>query len=220
MQLFFLFLFLPGIAMTRIHPDFISLEEACSGIKIEASYSKPSNFTGSIVAGYRSAKAYIHKSPAKALCEVQVEAEKNRLGLKIFDAYRPVKAVKYFLDWANKPEDNLTLKELYYPKFSRLDLFEKGFIAKQSSHSRGSAVDLTLVDLETGIDLDMGSGFDFFDEISHTESPFISEKQQSNRLLLKSLMESKGFKNFSQEWWHYSFRPEPYPESYFDFDVH
>ena len=219
MKLILFFLFLTGMAMASIHPDFISLEEVCAGIKVEASYSTSSNFTGSIVSGYRSSKAYIHKKPAAALCKVQALAKERGIGLKIFDAYRPVKAVQFFLEWAKRPEENSTLKEFYYPKFSRLELFEKGFIAKQSSHSRGSAVDLTLIDLESGRELDMGSRFDYFDDISHTESPLITKTQLSNRLLLKSLMESQGFKNFSQEWWHYSFRPEPFPETYFDFDI-
>ena len=96
---------------------------------------------------------------------------------------------------------------------------EKGFIAKQSSHSRGSAVDLTLINVETGRDLDMGSGFDYFDDISNTDSNRITAIQKTNRMMLKNLMESKGFKNFSQEWWHFSFRPEPYPDQSFDFDV-
>lgn len=205
--------------MAKIHQDFVSIEEVCPGIKIEASYSLSKNFTGTVVDGYRSSKAYIHKTPAQALSEVHQRAREQGLGLKIFDAYRPLKAVEFFLNWAQKPEDNLTLKALYYPKFSRLELFEKGFIARQSSHSRGSAVDLTLFDLSTGTELDMGSAFDFFDKVSHTESPLITQRQLSNRLLLRSLMEGKGFKNFSQEWWHFSFRPEPYPDTYFDFDV-
>jgi D-alanyl-D-alanine dipeptidase len=219
MKLGLLFFMLTGTVMANIHQDFVSLEELCPGIKIEASYSKSENFTGSIVAGYRKAKAYIHKKPGVALCEVHAMAQEKGLGLKIFDAYRPVKAVQFFQDWALKTEDNLRLKEIFYPNFSRLELFEKGFIAKQSSHSRGSAVDLTLFDLRSGRDLDMGSGFDYFDEISHTESSLITPKQLENRLLLKSLMEEKGFKNFAQEWWHYSFRPEPFPDTYFDFDV-
>jgi len=167
----------------------------------------------------RQKKALLARLPAEALCEVQKEALKKGLSLKIFDGYRPVKAVQFFQEWAKRSEDNLNLKKLYYPTFTRLELFEKGFIAKQSSHSRGSAVDLTLIELKTGRDLDMGSGFDFFDVISHTETNLVTEKQKNNRMMLKELMESRGFKNFHQEWWHFSFRPEPYPEQYFDFDV-
>lgn len=205
--------------MAGIHPGFVSLEDLCPQIKIQASYSSQHNFTASVVNGYKAQKAYMAKAPAAALCEVQKEALKRGLSLKIFDGYRPVKAVKYFQDWAKKPEDNLSNKNLYYPKYTRIELFEKGFIAKQSSHSRGSAVDLTLYNLETGRDLDMGSSFDYFDDISYTNSEAVTVEQKSNRMLLKDLMTSKGFTNFSQEWWHYSFKPEPFPETSFDFDV-
>jgi D-alanyl-D-alanine dipeptidase len=171
------------------------------------------------VNGYKAKKAFMAKKPAAALCEVQKAAKKKGLGLKIYDGYRPVKAVKFFMDWAQLPETNPMIKDLYYPKFTRLELFERGFIAKQSSHSRGAAVDLTLYELASGKDLDMGSGFDYFDEMSYTETNLVTKEQQANRLLLKQLMESKGFQNFSQEWWHYSFKPEPFPGRSFDFDV-
>jgi len=205
--------------MSGIHPEFRNLADICSDIKIHANYSTDENFTGSIVAGYKAKKAYMAKAPAAALCEVQKAAKGMGLSLKIFDGYRPVKAVQFFQDWAKKPETNPSIKELYYPGYTRMQLFEAGFIAKQSSHSRGAAVDLTLYNLETGKDLDMGSGFDYFDEISYTDSRKITEEQRANRMLLKDLMESRGFKNFSQEWWHFSFKPEPFPERSFDFDV-
>ena len=216
---YLLILLLCGTVMANPNPDFISLAEFCPDIKIQASYSTPDNFTGEVVRGYKAKKAFLARLPAEALCSVQKEALKRGLSLKIFDGYRPVKAVQFFQEWAKRSEDNLDLKKLYYPTFTRLELFEKGFIAKQSSHSRGSAVDLTLVELKTGRDLDMGSGFDFFDVISHTETSLVTEKQKNNRMMLKELMESRGFKNFHQEWWHFSFKPEPYPEQYFNFDV-
>lgn len=205
--------------MAGIHQDFLSLSETCPGIKIQASYSTTDNFTGEVVAGYKAKKALMAQGPARALCEVQKKAVLKGLSLKVFDAYRPVKAVSFFLEWARKPETNPKLKELYYPKFSRMELFEAGYIAKRSSHSRGSAIDLTLFDPVTGKDLDMGSGFDYFDDISNTDSPKVTETQRTNRLLLKELMEAEGFKNFSQEWWHYSFKPEPFPDQSFDFDI-
>lgn len=219
MKYFFLSLFFTGSLMANIHPGFVSLSEVCPGIKIQASYSSAQNFTGEIVAGYKAQKAYMAKAPAEVLCQVQKAALSRGLSLKIFDGYRPVKAVSFFQEWAKRAETNPELKILYYPTFTRLELFEKGFIAKQSSHSRGSAVDLTLFDVETGRDLDMGSGFDYFDDISNTNSNRITAIQKANRMMLKDLMESKGFKNFSQEWWHFSFRPEPYPDQSFDFDV-
>lgn len=218
LQIIFSILF-TGALMSATPPDFVSLSEVCPRIKIQASYATAENFTGEIVAGYKARKSLMAKAPAEALCEVQKVAEELGYGLKVFDAYRPVKAVEFFQAWALKPETNPHIKELYYPKFTRQELFDQGYIAKRSSHSRGSAVDLTLIDLKSGKDLDMGSGFDFFDDLSHTESPKITEAQLRNRLVLKKLMEVKGFHNFSQEWWHYSFRPEPFPGQYFDFDV-
>lgn len=205
--------------MNKIHPDFISLTDICPELIVQADYSTTENFTGDIVPGYQAPKAYMAKVSAEALKKVQIEALSRGLSLKIFDAYRPLKAVAYFQEWAQMPETNPEVKARYYPTFSRLELFEKEFIAKQSSHSRGSAVDLTLVDQSTGMELDMGSIFDYFHEVSHTDSPLISEEQRNNRVLLKKLMELGGFRNFFQEWWHFSLRPEPFPTTAFDFDV-
>lgn len=205
--------------MAFIPPGFVSLSDLCPQIKIEANYSTPLNFTGGVVPGYKSRKAYLATAPAKALCKVQKEALKAGLTIKVFDGYRPVKAVDHFQIWAKRDEDNFRIKELFYPRYSRLELFEMGFIAKRSTHSRGSAIDLTLNDLKTGLDLDMGSPFDYFDDISHTESSLITPEQLKNRLLLRDFMQAQGFKNYVGEWWHFSFRPEPYPETFFDFDI-
>lgn len=205
--------------MASIHPDFVSLSDVCPEMKIQANYSTKDNFTGAIVDGYKAKKAYLAKSAAKVLCEVQKDAKKKGYGIKIYDAYRPVKAVDFFISWAQLPETNPDLRNLYYPKFSREELFKAGYIAKQSSHSRGSTVDLTLFKLSDDKDLDMGSGFDYFDDISHTASNKVTAEQKKNRMLLKSMMEARGFVNFSQEWWHFSFKPEPFPGQSFNFDV-
>lgn len=207
------------ISMASAPSTFVSLNDLCPSMIFQMSYATSENFTGEVVTGYKSKIAYLAKGPADALCLVQADAQKIGLTIKIFDSYRPVKAVSFFQAWAQKPETNPHVKQLYYPGFTRLELFEQGYIAKQSSHSRGSAVDLTLVVTKTGLSLDMGSAFDYFDNLSNTDSPKVTPDQKKNRQLLKQLMESRGFKNFSQEWWHYSFRPEPYPDQYFDFDV-
>lgn len=199
--------------------DFISLADSYPDIKIQADYSTEENFTGQIVPGYKARKAFLAKVPAKALSEVQKDAKSRGLSLKVFDGYRPVKAVKFFLEWSHLPEDNFELKEIYYPKYSRHELFQNGFLSERSSHSRGCTVDLTLVDDVLGKELDMGSRFDYFDAISNTDSSLISAQQMQNRLLLKSLMEAHGFKNYIKEWWHYTYRPEPYPDQTFDFDI-
>jgi D-alanyl-D-alanine dipeptidase len=219
MKLIFLSFFLSGSLMAAINPHFVSLSDVCPGIKIQANYSTENNFTGVVVAGYKAKKAYLAKGPAEVLCEIQKAALLKGYSLKIFDAYRPMKAVQHFIDWAKRPEDHPGMKELYYPSFTRQQLFQKGYISPQSSHTRGGSVDLTLFDVKTGKDLDMGGSFDYFDDISTTDSHLVTELQRQNRMLLKEMMESKGFKNFAQEWWHYSFKPEPYPDQAFDFDV-
>jgi zinc D-Ala-D-Ala dipeptidase len=206
-------------SMAQMHADFVSLSEVCPSLIIRADYAGADNFTGTVLPGYRARKALMARTAAKALCQVQQEAMKQGLTLLIFDGYRPAKAVAFFQHWAQGPEDNPSLKEMYYPKFSRQQLFEKGYIAKRSSHSRGSAVDLTLAEINTGEELDMGTRFDYFDDLSHTNSSQVSSLQRKHRLLLKSLMEVRGFKNFDQEWWHFSYRPEPHPQQYFDFDI-
>lgn len=219
MKTLFFSLLISGPVMANLHPDFVSLSDACPGIIIQSNYATADNFTGEIVHGYKAQKAFMAKLPASILCEIHKDALEKGYSLKIFDSYRPVKAVQFFQDWAKRPETNPVIKKMYYPKFSRLELFDRGYIAKQSSHSRGSAVDLTLVDMKNGKELDMGSIFDYFDDLSNTDSNRITKEQRKNRMLLKDLMESRGFKNFSQEWWHYSYRPEPFPETSFDFDV-
>jgi len=218
-MIFFITLIYASLGMSSLPQGFVSLNDICPQMKFVMSYATPDNFTGVVVDGYKAQKAFMAEPAAQALCRVQIKAQAQGLTLKIFDSYRPVKAVTFFQKWAQMPETNPKIKEIYYPGFSRLQLFEQDYIAKQSSHSRGSAVDLTLAEIKTGKSLDMGSGFDFFDDLSHTDSQKINAEQRKNRMLLKSLMEGEGFKNFSQEWWHYSFRPEPFPDQYFDFDV-
>lgn len=205
--------------MAEANPDFVDLSTMCSGIKIQLKYATRSNFTGDIVPGYKAKKAYFARGPAERLCLVQQDALKEGLTLKVFDSYRPAKAVASFLHWATLPETNPELKAMYHPKYTRQEILDLGFIAKQSSHSKGSAIDLTLERLSDGVELDMGTPFDYFDSLSHTDSKEVTRAQRRNRLKLKSLMERHGFRNFSKEWWHYSFRPEPYPDQYFDFDV-
>ncbi len=205
--------------MSTIPSFFISVTKLAPSIQLKMDYATTENFTGEIVRGYKAKKAYLALSAAKALKLAQDQALKQGLCLKIFDAYRPVKAVTFFQEWAKREENNLAVKERFYPTLTRHEIIQGGYIALRSSHSRGCAVDLTLVQLHDGSDLDMGSGFDFFDDLSHTESPKATTEQLRNRMKLKQIMEGAGFKNFYQEWWHYSFKPEPHPDEYFDFDV-
>lgn len=219
MKVLIIFLTLVFSSMALAHPGFVSIHELCPDVKVHMNYATTENFTGEIVAGYKAKKAFMAKGPADALCDVIADAKKIGLGIKVFDCYRPARAVSFFQSWAKRPETNPELKKIYYPDYTREQLFELGYIATKSSHSKGSAIDLTLFNLDSGRDLDMGSAFDFFGELSNTDNGGISAGQRKNRYLLKGLMEGRGFKNFSQEWWHYSFKPEPYPDTYFDFDV-
>ncbi len=198
--------------------EFVSVSEACPGIRVAASYATSDNFTGAVVPGYTAPIVLVSRALAQRLCLAQGEAEARGLGLKIFDGYRPVKAVAFFQEWARRPEDNLRLKERFYPEYTRSELFERGFISTRSSHSRGAAVDLTLV-MPTGEELDMGTEFDFFHERSFTNSPLITAAARDNRRRLEEVMSTAGFRNFPQEWWHFSLKTEPFPEQYFDFDV-
>ncbi len=204
--------------MTSIHPGFVSVSESCPGIRLAASYATSDNFTGVVVPGYTAQVVLVSRALAQMLSLAQREAEALGLGLKIFDGYRPVKAVTFFQEWAQRPEDNLRLKERFYPEYTRSELFERGFISTRSSHSRGAAVDLTLV-MPSGVELDMGTEFDYFHERSFTDSPLISSSARDNRRQLEEVMVKAGFRNYSQEWWHFSLRAEPFPEQYFDFDV-
>jgi D-alanyl-D-alanine dipeptidase len=204
--------------MSLIHPEFVSVAGACPGILVAASYGTTDNFTGAVVPGYRAPVALVSRPLAERLGEAQDRARSQGLLLKVFDGYRPAKAVRFFQEWARGPEDNPALKERFYPTYTRAELFERGFIAARSSHSRGAAVDLTLA-LPTGEELDMGTEFDFFHERSFTESPLVGETARANRRRLRDVMEAAGFRNFPHEWWHFSLRTEPFPEQYFDFDV-
>jgi D-alanyl-D-alanine dipeptidase len=138
--------------------------------------------------------------------------------LKIYDAYRPTTAVKHFILWGIEDQD-LRMKPYFYPDLSKEELFSQGYIAKQSSHSRGSTVDLTLLDMRTGKEVDMGSPFDMFSEISHPDYKGITEEQYENRMELRNAMIRNGFEPIDCEWWHYTLRDEPFPDTYFEFPV-
>lgn len=197
---------------------FVSLSEEIPSIVLDIRYYSTDNFIGTRVDGYLQPKAMLTKEAATALQKVQLALEKEGLGLKVFDAYRPQKGVNHFIRWAKLPADTLT-KQKYYPTVDKKDVFRLGYVASRSGHSRGSTLDLTLIRLETGEELDMGSGWDFFGDISSHGSGQITTHQMRNRQKLKSIMEKFGFRAYSKEWWHYTLRSEPYPDTYFDFDI-
>lgn len=197
--------------------DIIDIHTLDPTIRVYLHYATEDNFTGIKVPGYFSHKAYLCEKGAKALSKIQKELQKEGLELFIFDAYRPMKAVIFFHKW--RELKGIGAKEKYFPNLSKEDIFKKGFIAKKSRHTRASAVDLSLYSSKKNELLDMGTIFDYFGEASYTNTPLISSEQQENRFFLLKIMQEHGFSNFEKEWWHFNFEDEPYPDTYFDFDI-
>jgi D-alanyl-D-alanine dipeptidase len=196
----------------------VDLKETVPSVAVELRYYGENNFIGQRIDGYEAPICYVSISAAQALKEVQSELSSFGLGLKLFDGYRPQRAVNHFVRWAKDLNDT-TMKASYYPNVQKSELFEKGYIATHSGHSRGSTVDLTLIDLATGEELDMGTVFDFFSPLSSPTSKEVTQQQRANRLLLRSLMLRHGFRPLEEEWWHFTLENKPYPTTYFDFPV-
>ncbi len=197
---------------------FVYIDDVITDVVIELRYAGYNNFVGQPVDGYESEKCIISADAAYALKRAQATLKIFGLGLKIFDAYRPQRAVDHFVRWASDTTDTM-MKQQYYPSVRKSDLFEKGYIAEKSGHSRGSTVDLTLVDLNTGEELDMGSPWDFFDEKSHGNHAGVNVQQRANRLLLNFVLTEYGFYPYVKEWWHFTLSNEPYPDTFFDFVI-
>ena len=176
------------------------------------------NFVGKRVNAYNAPVAILSREAAVALSKASKAFALQGYKIKIFDAYRPQTAVNHFVSWSKDATDT-KMKEIFYPSVDKKDLFKLGYIVKNSSHSRGGTIDMTLVNIDTGKEVEMGSPFDFFDEISHHDTNKITSTQMANRLLLKNTMEQSGFNSYNSEWWHYTLKDEPYPETYFDFPV-
>ncbi len=203
---------------TKDPAGFVLLSDFVPQIIQEIRYYSTYNFIGDRIDGYEEPVAITTKETARALKGVSNEMAVQGYRLKIFDAYRPAAAVRHFLMWALDDLD-LRMKPYFYPDLDKKRLFAEGYIAEHSSHSRGSALDLTLLDMRSGKELDMGSPFDLFNEASHPDYKGITEEQYTNRLLLRKVMMRNGFQPYGCEWWHYSLKDEPYPETYFDFPV-
>ena len=197
---------------------FVYLDEAAPGIRWDAKYAGPDNFTGAPVDGYFANRVVCARELAEALRAVRSRAEPLGLGLLVWDSYRPQRAVDRFLAWASEPEDGRT-KEKHYPRIARGQMVSEGYIAARSAHSRGAAVDLTLCELPSGRPLDMGGGFDLMDARSHHGAEGVPERAAENRRLLREIMERSGFEAYEREWWHYRLREEPHPDTHFDFPV-
>lgn len=222
--------------------DFVALSTVDPTIIQEIRYFTPHNFVGQRIDGYRQPLCILTRPAAQALHTAQQQLLRKGYSLKVYDCYRPQRAVDHFVRWAQDLDDQ-AMKGEFYPQVDKTRLFEDGYIAAKSGHSRGSTMDLTIVRLPAGPtrpyvphkplvpcyapqaerfpdnSLDMGTGFDCFDTLAHTLDPRIQGQQRANRLLLKSTLENLGFVNLAEEWWHYTYKPEPYPDTYFDFPV-
>lgn len=221
---------------------FVSISDVDPSIVVETRYFGNHNFIGSRIRGYKEPKCLLTREAAQALVEVQNELKEMSLSLKVYDCYRPRRAVDHFVKWAKNLSDT-KMKNEFYPRVDKANLFKDGYIAEKSSHSRGSTLDLTIIsfpapsqetyregeelkDCSLPADqrwqdksIDMGTGYDCFDPLSHTANQTIEPQQRANRLLLKTLMEKHGFKNLPEEWWHYTLKQEPFSDTSFNFEV-
>ena len=210
---------LEHISSPEMDPSgFVLLADAVPHIVQEIRYYSTYNFIGERIDGYEEPCALLTKEAARALKAVSSELMIQGYRLKVFDAYRPVRAVKHFVLWGIEDQD-VRMKPYFYPELEKQSLFEKGYIASRSSHSRGSTVDLTLLDMDTGKEADMGSPFDLFSELSHPDCRTVTQEQYENRMLLRRAMLRGGFEPIDCEWWHFSLKDEPYPDTYFEFPV-
>ena len=201
----------------NLEDGFVYLKDIDDSIIVDLKYYSSENFTGQLVEGYHSNTAILTNEAASALSNAQDDFNKLGYSLILYDAYRPQRAVDFFVQWSKNLNDTIN-KRIYYPNIKKSELFKLGYIAYKSGHSRGSTVDVSLVEISTNNELDMGTIFDYFGIESHTFFNDISETQKSNRLILYEIMSNNGFKNYSKEWWHFTLENEPY-KKYFDFLV-
>lgn len=230
---------LPAFALP---PGFVYLSDIDPSIIQEMRYAGAHNFVGKPIDGYEVNECILTKSAAYALAKVQKDLRHLSLSLKVYDCYRPVRAVTQFIAWSRDLRDQ-TMKDEFYPSVNKADFFSLGFVAERSGHNRGSTIDLTLVPIPTPAEPDyrpgqtlvactaayakryadnsinMGTGFDCMDDKSSTFSAAISVAALENRLQLRKLMKKHGFAPYDKEWWHFTLKQEPYPQTYFDFPV-
>jgi len=219
-------------------PGFVDLAEVAPAIAIDMRYAGALNFVGRPVRGYAAPRCLLSRPAAQALAQVQSDLAHQGLGLLVYDCYRPQRAVDDFVAWARDASDE-SARIRHYPAVPRSQLFQRGYIAEHSGHSRGSTVDLTLISLasprphepepepddcrqgsEAGEgSLDMGTAFDCFDERAHTDHPGLSRRARRHRDLLRRAMLRRGFFAYPKEWWHFTLAAEPFPHRYFDFEV-
>ncbi len=207
-----------GVILSDDSSDFVLLSEAVPDAILEIRYYSTYNFVGERIDGYEEPLALLTKEAAQALREASDELVGMGYRLKIFDAYRPQMAVTHFMNWALDTEDT-RMKEYFYPELDKDVLFPQGYIAEHSGHSRGSTVDLTLFDMTTEREVDMGGTFDYFGQLSHPDYMDITEEQYESRMLLREVMMKHGFRPLEEEWWHFTLDDEPFTDTYFTFPV-
>ncbi len=232
----------PGWTQNVMPDRFVDIQKAIPSVVLDIRYHTDHNFLGTRVDGYEAPKCLLTAPAAEALAKLQTELQAMSLSLKVYDCYRPQRAVDHFVRWAQDINDTKTQAE-FYPTVDKRNLFRDGYIAQKSSHSRGSTVDLTIVPVPTPAQepytaaqplhacylpagerfhdssIDMGTGFDCFHELSHPGNLQVGQQQRTHRLLLRTLMDKHGFQPYEKEWWHFTLRNEPFPDTYFDFPV-
>jgi D-alanyl-D-alanine dipeptidase len=223
-----------------LHKGFVYLTDVDPSILESVRYYEPNNFMGRPVPGYTVNRIIITEQAAQALKQVNQSLQKQGYQLVVYDAYRPQRAVNAFIEWGKHPEDNIA-KPLYYPTLKKQEIFEEGYISPKSQHTRGSTVDLTIIPTSQKLQpikietrtltngetipflndntVDMGASFDLFHRVSHHQSILITKQQQVNRDLLRNEMEKAGFQPYDTEWWHYLLKNEPFPDTFFDFQI-
>ncbi len=208
-----------GFSQKQALPEgFVYVKSIILDLDVELRYYSSNNFVGDTIDGYKANELILTKAATEKLKLVQNELQQNNLCLKVYDGYRPQQAVNHFIRWAKDLNDTIN-KSGFYPDVAKRNLFKEEYIASRSGHSRGSTIDLTIICGETGEPLDMGSPYDFFGEQSWVSYENITEAQKKNRQLLQTVMLKHNFRNYSKEWWHFTLRWEPFPKTYFDFEV-
>src|SRR5690606_6954751 len=218
--LIFLLLSIASYAQPKnnLPKGFVYLTDFIPHIAVDMKYFTNHNFVGRPIDGYKSNKIILTERATLAIQKIEKELNKEGLGLKVFDAYRPQTAVNHFKRWAKDIKATLMRQE-FYPRVDKRDRFKKGCIASKPGHSRGSTIELPIIDLKTKKELDMGVAFDFFGEESGHDYTKLSNTQKQNRIKLKKIMEKYGFRAYSKEWWHYTYNDEPFKDKYFDFHI-
>ena len=202
----------------QLPQGFVYVKTVIPDLEVDLRYNTSNNFVGKPVDGYSTNELILTTEAADALKLVNDALQMQNLCLKVFDGYRPQRAVNHFMTWAKNINDTIN-KASFYPDVKKQNLFKEDYIAARSGHSKGSTVDLTIVDGNTGIPLDMGSPFDFFGKESWYNNQELTEKQKVNRKLLHDIMLKYGFKSYAKEWWHFTLKNEPFPSTFFDFPI-